>query len=380
MRPASRPPLTENSSLVNRSPSKRSSKGKARVYGKRPKACLDNSLGAAFSNLQITEDEALEQSEKTPCREEPGAAQITQPVAEHLWPIITDRKAKFLSFQDFELQCLKNLSIQKLGEGSYGDVYGIRKFHHEHSDPDSVLKIVPIRPPTGRGSRKYTSVESLMSELKISSLMDEFPGFLRMRTVFLAEGHYPSVIHQAYLDYKRDHEKCYNPDPTDLKNYPSNQVWAILEMEYAGEELEKLQSPTLHQLYDIFWTVAFSLGRAEEQVKFEHRDLHLSNICYKRLLCPSAKKACAMVSDVATSRRSSAKDGERVYFGMSGLQTTIIDFTLSRATLEDATVVFDDLEGMAFEKRIARNEEEIRQNIAYARSVICAYPKAFKGF
>ncbi|KAL9618672.1 MAG: hypothetical protein Q9160_006639 [Pyrenula sp. 1 TL-2023] len=314
-----------------------------------------------------TYDKAFEQSEETPSREEPGIEQTKRPVAEYLQPIITDCKARFLSFQDFEKQCLKNLSIQKLGEGSYGDVYGARKPHHEQSDPDSVLKIVPIRPPTGRGSRKHTSVESLLSEFKISSLMDEFPGFLRMRTVFLVEGHYPSIIYQAYLDYKRDHEKCYNPDPTDPKNYPNNQVWAILEMEYAGEELEKLESPTLHEMYNIFWTVAFSLGRAEEQVKFEHRDLHLSNICYKRLHCPSAKKASTMVDAVAVSKRGSTRDVERTFFGRSGLQTTIIDFTLSRATLEDGTIVFDDLERMAFEQRTARNEEEVRQNTAYAQ-------------
>lgn len=366
MRPTERFPLVENSGLTNRSVRKRDEKGKTKMYGKRTKPSQDSSLIAAFSNLQISSQEPQVTSEKTSFLREPSKAEdSSRPVPEYLQPLTDKCKASFLTFDEFASRCLRQLDVTKLGEGSYGDVYGVHRPNTELSDPDTVLKIVPLRPPTGQGSRKHTSVENLVSEYMISALMDEFPGFLRMRTIFLVDGHYPPSLYQAYLDYKKNSRTCHNPDPTDSKNYPKNQAWAILEMEYAGVELEKLHDPTLHQIFDIFWTVAFSLGRAEEQVQFEHRDLHLSNICYRIQKSPAKRFDRAPLTP--TSSDSHGSDDDQAFFGTSDIRITIIDFTLSRATLEDGTVVFEDLERMAFEKRTAQNEDESRQNKAYAR-------------
>lgn len=366
MRTTDRTPLAENSGLANRNSQKHLNKGKAKVYGKRAKTGLDDALDA-FSKLQISPQETSKPTITLSPRGSPQKEDNSRPVPNYLHPLIVKCKTSLHSFDHFASRSLNHFLIEKLGEGSYGDVYGVHNSPAERSDPNTVLKIVPLRPTHGRGSRKHTSVQSLLSEYTISALMDEFPGFLRMRAVFLVDGHYPPALYKAYLDYKLTHGKCYNPDPTDPRSYPSDQVWAILEMEYAGIELEKLQKPTLPEIYDIFWTVAFSLGRAEEQVSFEHRDLHLSNVCYKKLRSPSAKRRLSSGGTSVTSNNSWNGDDDFVLFGASGLQTTIIDFTLSRATLEDGTVVFEDLERMAFEKRVAQTDEEHRQNKTYAR-------------
>ena len=57
----------------------------------------------------------------------------------------------------------------------------------------------------------------------------------------------------------------------------------------------------------------------------QHRDLHLGNVCI-RSTRPDASKSCP--TDVDVARQSSASG-----FGISSLETTIIDYSLSRADL-----------------------------------------------
>ncbi|KAF3894852.1 hypothetical protein GTR04_2860 [Trichophyton interdigitale] len=133
-------------------------------------------------------------------------------------------------------------------------------------------------------------------------------------------------------------------------------------MENAGFELEKFKFSSVFQVYDVFWGVALALARAEQYASFEHRDLHLGNVCVKQKQPPldECQKGRAKMdnSEIELSAR----------LGLSGLETTIIDYSLSRAELSpcetldtgytNGSVAWTDLEKKEIFDAVGRDEEE----------------------
>lgn len=172
--------------------------------------------------------------------------------------------------------------VAKLAEGSYGEVY---KLHlHETSDRpavsksklaklkaygDGVFKIVPLCAQSGPGSRKFTSIDEIVSEVKMLKYLDPIPGFARFREIHVVQGRFPASFQSAWDYYKETKDDCLNPDPSNKRAYSENQLWAIIEMDDAGCELEKSCWSSVFQIYDIFWGVAMALARAEEYALFE---------------------------------------------------------------------------------------------------------------
>lgn len=91
--------------------------------------------------------------------------------------------------------------------------------------------------------------------------------------------------------------------------------------------------------WDVFWGVVLALGKGEENVGFEHRDLHMGNIC--------VSKRQGRLDDNSAHR--SRIDPTR-NLGFTGIETTLIDYTISRAEINQGTseaeedVAFLDLE------------------------------------
>ncbi len=107
-------------------------------------------------------------------------------------------------------------------------------------------------------------------------------------------------------------------------------------------------------VWDVFWGVAIALGKGEEEARFEvsqdagshalkgkltsllsiqHRDLHLGNICIRSAAHPvvrslSPDTTCSSPTELTTR----ALDPNR-RLGFTDLETTIIDYTLSRANM-----------------------------------------------
>ncbi|KAL2856057.1 hypothetical protein BJY01DRAFT_188165 [Aspergillus pseudoustus] len=230
------------------------------------------------------------------------------------------------------------LEVVKLAEGSYGEVYKLRlrenicqrgtsksKLARLRAYGDGVFKVVPLRAQSGPGSKKFTSIDEIVAEIKMLKYLDPIPGFARFREIHVVQGRFPKAFQEAWDQYKKTKDDCLNPNPSSKRAYPDSQIWGIIEMDDAGCELEKFSWSSIFQVYDIFWGVAMALARAEEYALFEHRDLHLGNVCIRSTRSDGRMDP---PSDLEIMRRSYSSG-----FGLSKLETTLIDYSLSRAEL-----------------------------------------------
>ncbi|KAB8264521.1 hypothetical protein BDV32DRAFT_160089 [Aspergillus pseudonomiae] len=273
------------------------------------------------------------------------------------------------------------LEVVKIAEGSYGEVYKLRlreemckkemsrsKLARLKAYGDNVFKVVPLRAQRGPGSKKFTSIEEIVSEVKMLKYLDPIPGFARFREIHVVQGRFPESFQSAWDHYKKTKDDCLNPNPSSKRAYPDSQLWAIVEMDDAGCELEKFAWSSTFQIYDIFWGVAMALARAEEYALFEHRDLHLGNVCI-RSTRPDGSMNPPTDLEVMSQSHSSG-------FGLSTLETTIIDYSLSRAELrvEESGAVVEvassDLDKKQIFDAIGRDEDEamLRDTYRYMRA------------
>ena len=179
--------------------------------------------------------------------------------------------------------------VAKLAEGSYGEVYKFH-LHEEGKRPavsksklaklkaygDGVFKVVPLRAQQGLGSKKFTTIDEIVAEVKMLKYLDPVPGFARFREIHVVQGRFPEAFQTAWNHYKKTKDDCLNPNPSNKRAYPDTQLWAIIEMDDAGCELEKFSWSSIFQIYDIFWGVAMALARAEEYAFFEVCSLLIS--------------------------------------------------------------------------------------------------------
>ncbi|KAE8134793.1 hypothetical protein BDV38DRAFT_285564 [Aspergillus pseudotamarii] len=273
------------------------------------------------------------------------------------------------------------LEVVKIAEGSYGEVYKLRlreemckkemsrsKLARLKAYGDNVFKVVPLRAQSGPGSKKFTSIAEIVSEVKMLKYLDPIPGFARFREIHVVQGRFPESFQNAWDHYKKTKDDCLNPNPSSKRAYPDSQLWAIVEMDDAGCELEKFAWSSTFQIYDIFWGVAMALARAEEYAQFEHRDLHLGNVCI-RSTRPDGCMNPPTDLEVMSQSYSSG-------FGLSTLETTIIDYSLSRAELrveesgEVVEVASSDLDKKQIFDAIGRDEDEamLRDTYRYMRA------------
>lgn len=210
----------------------------------------------------------------------PKANTYVRPILdEALSPIASQSIQKFSTWASHSANMFH---VAKLAEGSYGEVYKLH-LHEESNRPavsksklaklraygDGVFKIIPLCAQSGPGSKKFTSIDEIVSEVKMLKYLDPIPGFARFREIHVVQGRFPASFQSAWDYYKETKDDCLNPDPSNKKAYSENQLWAIIEMDDAGCELEKFCWSSVFQIYDIFWGVAMALARAEEYALFE---------------------------------------------------------------------------------------------------------------
>jgi len=215
----------------------------------------------------------------------------------------------------------------KVGEGAFGEVFLINS--SEVNKP--VLKVVPIGGDIEVNGEEQTTYEDILSEVTISSYLSDLrsgtrnqtSGFVELRKCNVFEGKYPDSL--LTLWDKFDEEKESENDRPDM--FPNEQRYIALEYGNGGKDLEKFVFRHPTQALAAWNQVAHTLAVAELQLKFEHRDLHWGNVLVKET------KEVKQVQFIL--------DGDTFEVDTEGVVTNIIDFSLSRLTMNEATIFSD---------------------------------------
>ena len=169
----------------------------------------------------------------------------------------------------------------KVGEGAFGEVFLIGAAGNDRP----VLKVVPIDGDIPVNGETQTKLEDMLSEVIISDalskLRQEAPnttfGFVEVRGCHVFQGAYPPQLLTLWDNYNIEHESE-NDRPDNL---PVDQLYIALEFNNAGKDLEKFTFKHASQALQAWKQVAHTLAVAEEELQFEHRDLHWGNVLVK---------------------------------------------------------------------------------------------------
>ncbi|KAH8118464.1 hypothetical protein DFH11DRAFT_1503102 [Phellopilus nigrolimitatus] len=214
-------------------------------------------------------------------------------------------------------------SFQKVGEASYSEVFGIGNV---------VLKIVPLFDEGNETSMTWTAdwdsppvseAKDVLKEILVTRAMGEIcKGFIKLLKAHIVQGPYPPSLLTLWDVYNETKgSESIRPD-----FFSEKQAYAIIILPNGGPDLESFSfaSPVTdgamgwRQACSVFWQVTRSLGRAEELVHFEHRDLHWGQILVRRIPTSLHLRAINTQSSVYMDDPS------------HGVQSTIIDLGLSR--------------------------------------------------
>ena len=266
---------------------------------------------------------------------------------------------------DFEQAChlwANNYAITKIAHGSYAAIFRLQL----RSDKSKyiIAKLMPLKPKSGKGSRAadQTSIEDAANEVKALDTMSEVPGFVGFSEAWVLKGCLPTLFLQEYEIWAQTH-----PDDR-FTDYSTEQLWCFIEMSDAGTDLERLlqKSDLLGKVcvelsgkkplrtthcWDIFWGIAEALGRGEEFSEFEHRDLHPGNVC--------------IIKNEPTARGDSESPLRTKY---TNLEVTLIDYTLSRATLSTGEVLANPMRDKSIFKQRIENpctQQQLNDNRQY---------------
>lgn len=239
----------------------------------------------------------------------------------------------------------ENFTVTKIAQGSYATI--LRMQMKDEPDVYTVWKLIPLKNKTGKGCRALgqTFIEDSAAEVKALALMAEIEGFVEFRSARVLRGSLPPLLQNLNTRWQISH-----PDEETEIKYSKEQQWLLVEMSDAGTDLETLIKKgfsvgellpiaekgvklTIQQTWDIFWATAEALARGEALANFEHRDLHPGNICISKRTTPPADP------------------NQHTVQKHTDLEVTIIDYTLSRATLENGEVLANSMkDGSIFEQ------------------------------
>ncbi|KAF2821905.1 hypothetical protein CC86DRAFT_373652 [Ophiobolus disseminans] len=263
---------------------------------------------------------------------------------------------KIKAFDQWSTELEGVFDVTKIAEASFSEVYRLSTTSLSGtSNQESVLKLVALKTPPDipllcqshtrtvrdregqiakeRAEREEkdqwkSEVDDVVSEVKLLHNLAHIPGFTNFRDLTILQGRPTPFFAKAWKAWNKSRtrgKKSEFPDPSKKTSYEETQLWAVIEMQDAGTDCEKLMEngglSSIWEVWDVFWGVCLSVAKAEETCKFEHRDLHMGNICVR---------SSRLNSDVLDT---TIKDPTHRKFRFTGLETTVIDYTLSRADI-----------------------------------------------
>ncbi|WWD18745.1 hypothetical protein CI109_103199 [Kwoniella shandongensis] len=223
--------------------------------------------------------------------------------------------------------------LTKVGEASYSEVFGLTTTSSTNNAVDFVLKIIPLLDEQSREATSKdgpmpdcSSPEDVAREIEVTKTMGQVPGggFVKFQGAYIVEGEYPAELLEQWDTFKRTLGSA-SVRPSKL---PSSQKYCLIALSHAGLDLESFKFDIARgwiQAAGVFWQIVASLARAEEWTKFEHRDLHEGQILIS-LITPSEEDDSA-----------SQSLGNYLDAAYTGVETTIIDFGLSRLDLQSGS-------------------------------------------
>ncbi|SPO21432.1 related to ALK1 - protein kinase [Ustilago trichophora] len=249
---------------------------------------------------------------------------------------------------------------EKIGEASYSEVFKIFECSQSTSSTRGgkqealVLKIIPISGPNSTDDGDdlpYTSpAADVEREIRLMQLIGReysaTASFVSLRAAHIVRGTYPAALLQAWdrWDAKRRTKTGEGAENIRPHVLGRQQVYALIVMSDGGTDLESLKVKSWLQAASIFWQVVAGLSEMESRYEFEHRDLHWGNILVQTV---SQDSAAPLVTEttrrksVARSKVSNTDDDAAPSWllnpSTSGVKATIIDFTLSRASISPTT-------------------------------------------
>ena len=306
---------------------------------------------------QIEATEAMAQETEVPANVPSNELPTDDPYTEHCASLLELTSYPVSSFSDWADGLREDFSLVKIAEASFGEVYRL-SLHPEAAAEDlslplskndeSVLKVIALTQPPStlpkskrdreRALKKAENMSKpadVASELKLLQRLSDIPGFTNFRDLRVLRGRPPGPFAEAFEAFNAaqkaaDKELSIFPDPAKKASYSKDQLWAVIEMQDAGTDLEKLVaqgvSSSIWVVWDIFWQVVLALAKGEEEAEFEHRDLHLGNICVRTP--PEGFDEAAV--DVSKS------------LGFTSFEATLIDYTVSRASMVTASAASKD--------------------------------------
>ncbi|SMY22623.1 unnamed protein product [Zymoseptoria tritici ST99CH_1A5] len=277
----------------------------------------------------------------------------------HLEPLLDLSPHSLTPFSTWSELLDVHFTLSKIAEASFGEVFRL-SYQPDSSDlsdtipssEESVFKIIPLQPPPRtlprdkrrraaalRKSEMMTAPPDVATEVRLLQRMSVVPGFTNFRDVRVTQGQPTGAFVQACQEWDAKQRSLgkdgsHFPDPGKKGVYDDGQCWAVIEMQDAGTDLERVLAAedgesgckSVWEVWDVFWQVVLSLAKGEEGSEFEHRDLHLGNVCIRR-----------------TQNDSKLEVDPARNLGFTDIETTIIDYTISRCRMPDDSIAYMDL-------------------------------------
>lgn len=283
---------------------------------------------------------------------QPTLPPVSNIYTKHLSSLLSLSSNPLTSFTAWADQLSSHFAVTKIAEASYGEVYRLALLSSKSlltKADESVLKIIALKPPPAakkkmsKTAKKRTemmsSPEDVASEVRLMQQMTCIPGFTNFREICILQGRPGESFVSAWSHWNdsqkaKGKESSVFPDPRKKTSYTEEQLWAVIEMQDAGTDLENIKIKDIWMAWDVFWGVVLALGKGEEAVRFEHRDLHMGNIC---------------ISGLKPDHESDQRPvNANKKLGYTGIETTLIDYTISRAEMGGNKGISDVDEDVAF--------------------------------
>ena len=194
-----------------------------------------------------------------------------------------------LPFQPWADSIAEFFHVSKFAEASFGEVYRLCLKDPQpglEEGDESVLKFIALKPPLadsnapedtrparGKAAKRriehMSNVCDVASEVRLLQHMSSVPGFANFRDIKVMQGRLPAQFVSAWRQFNSKVKKSDFPDPGRRTSYDEDQLWAIVEMQDAGQDLEGLTLETVWECWDVFWSVALTLAKGEEYAAFE---------------------------------------------------------------------------------------------------------------